>query len=108
MKQTGECITAGSFGTPGLRRFFLILMKDPAHPEPAGEDRDNSGDEARDERGAERVHSWKVNMDANKQVNRLSITCADQPDFGFRISDFGLLLEPCLSFPIERAMRRAV
>jgi hypothetical protein len=38
----------------------------------------------------------------------MSINCADQPDFGFRISDFGLLFEPCLSLLIARAMRRVV
>ena len=59
VEQTGERVTSGSLRSPGLRSFFLILMKDAAHQDPTGEDRDNSSDETGNECGAKRIHESK-------------------------------------------------
>ena len=50
VQRAGKRVTSRRLSTPGLRSQLLKSMKNRAHPQPAGEDRENAGDEAGNER----------------------------------------------------------
>ena len=57
VQESGRDVAARAFGSPGVGRFALIAMKDNAHPKPGRERRDHACDKARDDGGAQCIHS---------------------------------------------------
>jgi hypothetical protein len=97
-------VIARTFGPPGFGRFFLKTMKDDTHPEPAGKNGNDSGDETGNESVTERTHSGKINRSILEYAPG---DCGTKNRLRFEVSEFRLFSKPCHNLLIERVMPKA-